>query len=1013
MEDPIATAEYSFNNAMAAPWVTQSYEDVPLGAHASDGLLQGNWEEWLRWDPMSQNQSPNFIKTQGAVCHSRLEQRPPLPAQRQNSRLGEQAFGLPTTVPSAPLMTVSTTAAYTFGESTGNPPAFHFGATTLSSSTSMEMPPSKPTFNDTIWSDNNQQHSSEASVFSPLPAEQQQHSRHVPLPPQSTPSLQHSPGSTRNTRTSSSSSQSSNEPFSRQRNNKKRKSSTEDEIVDDKGDHPPPMKKTAHNMIEKRYRTNLNDKIAALRDSVPSLRAISQRSGNAEEEEDGEDLEGLTPAHKLNKATVLSKATEYIRHLEKRYKRAMDDNKRLMDELAATKARVDSYNKLAMAGAVAMTSSVTTPDPIRFQEDPFAGAATPGLPVTQGAPQGMIPVPENIQSLHRATVNQPHYAQQQHGYPLYATAPARPMMAGQQPMVHGRMSSGFMSKLMVGSLAGLMIMEGFTEQEQSGEQPEGRGLFGVPVHLLNRLASSWTHRLPALSSSSTQPILPILKVFLIFGALVYIMLPLFEFKPKAKKRTAQAIRLTPAPSLASPVEVRRKAWLTAIQTVWVPQHTFVLEAAALCLKTLKLSTRKLVSWHGYALLTGTTKEQEAARVKAWEIALDAQLTGGDAEISLSRLILTLMASGTLPDTPARLMLKALHIRVLLWEAAKAGYGTWYMFDEISAKLARSYWNAARNEHKMLSNSPARGSAGQDPLPDHLAALLEMESDDVLVDSIVQRAYNLAWNKPSAENTEADAIMDSVVEDFAISSPLDALAAWWSSLLKRRAMVRYLDSAGSAPVEVVKAELDTAIRTAPPTSRSQIRALVARAVLLDDEREANIAAAAQALPSEPTASAPQSDAATRTVLVNMIRRAPVSEDVQVALTLAKCLSLAEKHGTDEMRKAATSVINDYYIGANNFTLLSFVAAYRVLDVFSENANLLAGTKQGLERMASSMRIWIGREVGRKTGVHNRTRARIVEHCLRISKMLVGITDTADDGDAGYVSQSEDERDAERP
>jgi hypothetical protein len=29
-----------------------------------------------------------------------------------------------------------------------------------------------------------------------------------------------------------------------------------------------PPKKTAHNMIEKRYRTNLNDKIAALRDSA-------------------------------------------------------------------------------------------------------------------------------------------------------------------------------------------------------------------------------------------------------------------------------------------------------------------------------------------------------------------------------------------------------------------------------------------------------------------------------------------------------------------------------------------------------------------------------------------------------------------------------------------------------------------------------------------------------------------------------------------------------------------------
>ncbi|PMD20014.1 HLH-domain-containing protein, partial [Hyaloscypha hepaticicola] len=85
-----------------------------------------------------------------------------------------------------------------------------------------------------------------------------------------------------------------------------------------------PVKKTAHNMIEKRYRTNLNDKIAALRDSVPSLRVMSKKNSRGEEVH--EDLQGLTPAHKLNKATVLSKATEYIAHLEKRNKYLVKEN---------------------------------------------------------------------------------------------------------------------------------------------------------------------------------------------------------------------------------------------------------------------------------------------------------------------------------------------------------------------------------------------------------------------------------------------------------------------------------------------------------------------------------------------------------------------------------------------------------------------------------------------------------------------------------------------------------------
>lgn len=107
---------------------------------------------------------------------------------------------------------------------------------------------------------------------------------------------------------SSPSSASSPEP--EQRNGLKRKSTSygsDDEDEDFHSPQPasngrhPRVKKTAHNMIEKRYRTNLNDKIAALRDSVPSLRVITKR--NSRGEEVVEDLQGLTPAHKSNKVS--------------------------------------------------------------------------------------------------------------------------------------------------------------------------------------------------------------------------------------------------------------------------------------------------------------------------------------------------------------------------------------------------------------------------------------------------------------------------------------------------------------------------------------------------------------------------------------------------------------------------------------------------------------------------------------------------------------------------------------
>lgn len=117
-------------------------------------------------------------------------------------------------------------------------------------------------------------------------------------------------------------------------------------------------KKSSHNMIEKRYRNNLNDKIAELRDSVPSLRVMSKgmnlggdHDGGDDEDAEEEDLQGLTPAHKLNKATILSKATEYISHLEKR-------NAFLTKENAGLKARVDAFEILLMSSRQAQQQQV-------------------------------------------------------------------------------------------------------------------------------------------------------------------------------------------------------------------------------------------------------------------------------------------------------------------------------------------------------------------------------------------------------------------------------------------------------------------------------------------------------------------------------------------------------------------------------------------------------------------------------------------------------------------------------
>lgn len=87
-------------------------------------------------------------------------------------------------------------------------------------------------------------------------------------------------------------------------------------------DSSPWSKKTAHNAIERRYRSNINDRIAGLRDVVPALREMRPRDGRRKRRrgkaEAEELVDGVAAATKFSKAAVLTKATEYICYLKSR-----------------------------------------------------------------------------------------------------------------------------------------------------------------------------------------------------------------------------------------------------------------------------------------------------------------------------------------------------------------------------------------------------------------------------------------------------------------------------------------------------------------------------------------------------------------------------------------------------------------------------------------------------------------------------------------------------------------------
>ncbi len=593
-----------------------------------------------------------------------------------------------------------------------------------------------------------------------------------------------------------------------------------------------------------------------------------------------------------------------------------------------------------------------------------------------------------------------------------------------------------MKKLMVGSLAGLMIVDGFTETEQNNDGPSGLGLFSVPLELLRNTRTLIS--LPRISMFGLRTVttfhglFPLLKVASVFGVLLFLMfLYLLHPKSATPQKKASATQLSAAPSLASPIEVRRKAWLTSIQTVWVPRHGVIPELAALGLKFSKYIVRLLIGWHGYAWLTGMTEEDEIARVKAWDIAIDAQLAGGDAEICKSRLVLTLLAAGTLPNTPGRLMLKALHLRVLLWRAADSNRALRYVFQMAATKLANYQWSLARELHRTAQGSPSKPTEETDPLPEHLAKLLQMNPDDVMKDEIIQRAYNLACDRPTRENTHGiDVGMDIVVEDFAIRSPLDALAAWLSSSALHTALLTALQTQNGTPDadRCLSPHLDLALHIAPPTSSAQTRVLAARAIFLPHERAANIAAVLAALPTKFSPTAPLSppdspdpasifiDSTTPILACNGIRiavrcavilavlqRASETTDGTLDLRIgtksgishdAAAAAAAAVEAKSEAYRHALHRLDSLHIDPANCSLLGFVAAYRLLSVCLLHPTFVTTAAfahhrvvvgNGLARVAASLRSWCKRKQAVENGLCAADTERVALVC---GEVLIG-------------------------
>ena len=403
--------------------------------------------------------------------------------------------------------------------------------------------------------------------------------------------------------------------------------------------------------------------------------------------------------------------------------------------------------------------------------------------------------------------------------------------AENEAAVNMKMRSGsYVGKVVLGSLACLMILDGPALNRK--EKSDDRGLFSFPLlrHLPNQQGMRLNPLLPVFggtppSHPHLQVLAPFLKAFLIFGFLGLMLFTyLFNSRPPPRKGCPH-LTPQPAPSIASPLDVRQRAFLTAIQTIWVPRHHVLPEMLALNVETGAYLIRQLLGWHTYSWLTGRSEDEEIARVRAWDIAIDAQLSGGDPEISKSRLVLSLWAAGTLPNSPARLMLKALHIRVLFWQPSKILWLT-NSLHKAARELARWQWNKAYRMQKKLESSATKSDI--EPLTYHLQCLLERPCDEVMTDTIIHRAHNIVWNRPIADHD----LSEVTIDDTAMRGPLDALAAWSSNAILISALKTALSPDTTGDDENPFEAMSIAYDSAPTGSMGKAKALAAKAVLCD-------------------------------------------------------------------------------------------------------------------------------------------------------------------------------------
>lgn len=266
--------------------------------------------------------------------------------------------------------------------------------------------------------------------------------------------------------------------------------------------------KTSHNVIEKKYRTNINDKIFQLREIVPTLRvAYKKYSGMPLVAQDAESLDGLEPARKLNKASILMKTIEYIQHLEAKCAEYRSENQRLKTNIHTP----ESLRQQTITSAAAIA----------------AASAAPTIPGGQRATDHSNSIPTHMAGHFESLYDSP----------ACSAGPSSTSNTQNSVPVGNTSSyaSDFASKFLMGGMA--LSMGASCLGDNGGDLGSARALFAMPIFRFSPQSGfvmSNSHGVIDLQAS----VFALLKISLVLMTVVYLLNSLLFSKSTKDEKSA-------------------------------------------------------------------------------------------------------------------------------------------------------------------------------------------------------------------------------------------------------------------------------------------------------------------------------------------------------------------------------------------------------------------------------------------------------------------------------------------